>query len=204
MAKFDVSTILPILIQKATACCIIAIDGPGCAGKTTLATQLADHLGAIVVHFDDFYRVLDPHFREGLTPEQGYESYFDWERLRSELLIPLSKGQAGNFLKYDWHKNALGESLEKIHSSELLIVEGVYSCRPELRPYYSHTIFVKLPGETRKRRAEERGENTSFWIERWMAAENFYLAKVNPESAADWVFDGETGVLVSAPAAFTG
>jgi DNA helicase TIP49 (TBP-interacting protein) len=33
---------------------VIAIDGPGGAGKTTLAAWLAEALGAAVIHTDDF------------------------------------------------------------------------------------------------------------------------------------------------------
>jgi len=51
---------------------LIAIDGPGGSGKTTLAAVVAGLLdGAPVVHGDDFYRPMPDHERERLTAQQG-------------------------------------------------------------------------------------------------------------------------------------
>lgn len=197
MATFDISPLLGHLTRVATSHCVIAIDGVGCAGKTTLAAQMAEALGARIVHFDDFYRVLDPATRESLNPRDGYQNYFDWERLRNDLLIPLKMGQTGCFRKYDWSKNALGKIIENVEPTGYLIIEGVYSCRPELRTFYNHTIFVKVPREIRELRAIARDENSPFWISRWMAAEDFYITSASPESSAEWVFDGVTGEMIT-------
>jgi hypothetical protein len=73
---------------------IIAIDGPGGSGKTTLAAKVAELLdGATVIHGDDFYRPMPEHEREQLDAQLGYQHYFDWQRLRDQVLAPLRAGR---------------------------------------------------------------------------------------------------------------
>lgn len=47
---------------------------------------------AAVIHGDDFYRPMAQIERADLDPEQGYDRYFDWQRLREEILVPLAAG----------------------------------------------------------------------------------------------------------------
>lgn len=77
---------------------VIAVDGPGGSGKTTLAATAHALLdGASLVHGDDFYRPMLEHEREQLDPQQGYERYFDWQRLRDQVLAPLRAGEAARY-----------------------------------------------------------------------------------------------------------
>jgi hypothetical protein len=46
-------------------------------------------------------------------------------------------------------------------------------------------------GEERVRRRVERGQNPSAWVQRWMAAENYYLERVRPSDSAEVVVLGE-------------
>src|SRR4051812_49685989 len=58
---------------------LVAIDGGGGAGKSTLARNLADALGdATIVQMDDFYRPMPAAERAALTPGEGVDRYFDW------------------------------------------------------------------------------------------------------------------------------
>ena len=58
-------------------------------------------------------------------------------------------------------------------------VDGVYSSRPELREYAELVLWVTTSEEERVRRQVERGRNQSVWIQRWMAAENYYLEQIH-------------------------
>jgi uridine kinase len=170
---------------------IVAIDGTGGSGKSTLATAVAALLdGAVIVHGDDFYRVMPAGERERLGPEQGYQRYFDWERLRDEVLAPVRAGRAARYQRFDWSTGELGVWRE-VEPGATVIVEGVYSARPELMPYYRLTVFVDTPREVCLRRVRARGENSEEWILRWRAAEDFYLRGMWPQARVGLVVRGD-------------
>lgn len=178
----DVADGLLRLPRTRGATRIVAIDGTGGSGKTTLAAAAAGHLdGAVIVHVDDFYRPMPDREREQLDAEQGYHRYFDWERLRDQVLIPLRDDQTARFQIYDWTTGQLG-AWREIAPGTMVIVEGVYTARPELAPYYHFTVYVDTPRSVCLRRVRARGENSEEWIERWRAAEDYYLHTTWPQT----------------------
>ena len=179
---------------------LIGIDGAGGSGKSTLARQLADVLGgpdhataATVVHGDDFYRPMDPEERLRLTPAEGYELYFDWERLRDEVLAPLTSGQAADYRRYDWPSNRIapGERHHVPHSG-FVIVEGIYTVRPELEGYYDLTVFVDAPFDLALERLVKRGHDhgPGNWNLRWQASDKHYFATTEPWARLDLIVKG--------------
>ncbi|QKW22849.1 hypothetical protein HUT16_30505 [Kitasatospora sp. NA04385] len=178
------------LPQTRGATRIVAIDGAGGSGKTTLAAAVAGHLdGAVIVHVDDFYRPMPDRERELLDAEQGYQRYFDWERLRDQILIPLRDGQAARYQLYDWTTGQLG-AWREIAPGAVVIVEGVYSARPELAHYYHFTAYVDTPRDVCLQRVRARGENPEEWIRRWRAAEDYYLHTTWPQTRAKLLVRG--------------
>ncbi len=161
---------------------ITAIDGAGGSGKTTLAAAVSGQLdGSVVVHGDDFYRPMPEQERERLDAEQGYHRYFDWQRLRDQVLVPLRDQRAARYQVYDWATGELG-AWREIAPGAVVIVEGVYSVRPELAPYFHFTVYVDTPREVCLERLRARGENSEEWIRRWRAAEDHYLHTTWPQS----------------------
>jgi len=123
---------------------LVGIDGAGGSGKSTLARQLGDLREVIsVVHMDDFYRPMDEATRITLSPQEGYMRYFDWERLRDEVLTPLSMGKPGHYQRYDWPTERVLPEIVPVEPNGVVIVEGVYSLRPELAQYFDLTVFVE-------------------------------------------------------------
>ncbi|MFD0581200.1 uridine kinase family protein [Dactylosporangium darangshiense] len=170
---------------------IVAIDGAGGSGKTTVAAAVAALLdGATIVHGDDFYRPMPEPERERLSAEEGYWRYFDWERLRDEVLAPLHAGRPARYRSYDWETGDLGPWHE-IAAGTVVVVEGVYTARPELARYYGLTAYVDTPRETCLRRVRDRGENPPEWIARWRAAEDHYIRTTAPQTRADMVVRGD-------------
>ena len=169
---------------------VVAIDGAGGSGKTTLADAVAGHLnGAVIVHVDDFYRPMPDRERELLGPEQGYHRYFDWERLRDQVLVPLRDDQAARYQLYDWTTGQLG-AWREIACGTVVIVEGVYAARPELARYYHFTVYVDTPRGVCLQRVRARGENPEEWIRRWRAAEDYYLHTTWPQTRAKLLVRG--------------
>jgi uridine kinase len=168
---------------------LIGIDGLGGAGKTSLAASISEaRPDTQVVHGDDFYGPEERDWRSW-TPRQGYERYFDHQRLAAELLRPLRRGEPRRFQRYAWGRKALADWVD-VAPRGLVLVEGVYLLRPELRPLWDLTVFIDVPGRIGAARLHARGENEQGWIERWIAAENHYELAHNPAGAADLVVSG--------------
>jgi hypothetical protein len=83
-------------VPPGLTCKALAIDGPGGAGKSTLAARVSEELGGVaIVHTDDF---------------ASWENQFDWyRRLLDQLLRPLAEGQPVRYQRFDWERNVLAE-----------------------------------------------------------------------------------------------
>ena len=170
---------------------LIGIDGRSGAGKSTFANKLQEQLtDVVVIHKDDFYRVMDEKVRATLNSEQGYYRYFDWERLEHQVLCPLSTGEIADYQRYDWGKEELAETIV-VNPMNIIIVEGVYSTRPELRKYYDLCIWIETSESERLRRQINREENTNDWIQRWAAAEIFYITNFQTDLLQSMIVSGE-------------
>jgi uridine kinase len=168
---------------------VVALDGFSAAGKSTLASALSGRLDSAVVHGDDFYRDMPEAERLGLSPAGGVENYFDWRRLRSEAVEPLSEGRSATYRPFDWDAGGgLGDPVT-VDSRPVVIVEGVYSARPELASVVDVAVFVETPEHERALRRALR-HDPSEWELRWDAAEQLYFRTVRPVESFDLVVPG--------------
>ncbi len=78
-----------------------------------------------------------------------------------------------------------------MQSSGIILIEGCYAARPELRAYYDVLIWVETPERKRMVRQTARADATSAWLERWDAAERYYIEQFQPQRYADLVISGE-------------
>ena len=76
----------------------------------------------------------------------------------------------------------------------VVVVEGVYVARPALRGYLDLIAVVEAPRELCLERQRARGENDPAEIERWRAAEDWYLEHQSPRRVADVVIGATIGV----------
>lgn len=188
---YTTTDILQEVKARAKRPYLMGIDGHSGAGKSTLARKLSNFLvDAVVVHNDDFYRVMDETARATLNPEQGYNQYFDWERLEHQVLRPLSNGQIVSYQRYDWGEGELAETIE-VAPMNIVIVEGVYSTRPELFDYYDLCVWVETSEAERLRRQDARSANSNVWIQRWASAEMFYVKHFRPDLSKYMTIQGE-------------
>ena len=168
--KLNIEGLIDLIQQRAVSgqgdVTFVAIDGPSGAGKSTLAEALFASLqGAMVVHVDDFYS------DEGVDPsgdmdlEDACDQYVDWLKLFELVLKPLKDGENGYYQVYDWVSQRLDKWVT-LEPKGVLIVEGVYAMRPELREAYDVKVFVDTSPEIRLRRLGERSDNP-VWVKRW-------------------------------------
>jgi uridine kinase len=142
---------------------VLAVDGHGAAGKTTLATEAASTLGAVLLHTDDFFHPA----RETRDGELPMAQYYDWARLRAEALEPALAGGAGR-----------------------IVVEGVSSGTPALADLVTRAVFVQTPERVRLERLHDRITREQ-WDEDWLAAERVYFAS-RPPGSFDLIVSGIT------------
>ena len=163
---------------------IVAIDGPGAAGKSSLAAFLARRLGAEIVHTDDFASWDDP---------------IDWwPRLLEQVLEPLAAGRRARFTPTSW--DGLPRADIVVEPAEVVILEGVTSSRAAFRPFLAYSIWVETPRELRLARGLERdGESMRAQWEAWMALEDRYIDEERPAERADLVLPGDLDLWEGLP-----
>lgn len=83
----------------------------------------------------------------------------------------------------------MGEWVE-LPMPKIVIVEGVYTLRPQLIDLIDLKIYVEANEDLRIKRHLERAENSSAWIRRWLAAEDFYVTQDNPAQQAQLIVHG--------------
>jgi len=180
--------------QIGRATIVVAIDGGAGAGKSTLAKGIRDRLGRVsILRADHFFLPLNEYPAARLAPDQAYRLYFPWDRMRQEALIPLRCGQTARYQRYDWETDRLDQWVI-VEPNEIVLVEGVYSARPEIRPLIDLAIFVETPRDERRKRMLARGhlerDINNDWLAPWVAAEDWYFANVRPAEHADLVVAG--------------
>ena len=138
---------------------LIAIDAPGGAGKSVFACRLSNALGeAPIVPTDDF-----------ATGEPGDEW---WTRLERQVPIPLARGHAARYQRYDWESRSLAEEIE-VAAAPSVIIEGVSSDRSEAARLLALAVRLYGPRQTRLLRGLTRdGEAARDTWARWMAEED--------------------------------
>ncbi|MGH2971168.1 MAG: uridine kinase family protein, partial [Gaiellaceae bacterium] len=155
---------------------IVAVDGPGGAGKSSLAAFLARELGAAVVHTDDF---------------ASWDNPIDWwPQLIETVLSPLAAGRPARYTPTIWggpHKEDV-----VVDPGGFVILEGVTASRRAFRPYLAYAIWIETPRALRLRRGLERdGEEARGDWEGWMAGEDAYVNRERPAEHADVVLPGD-------------
>jgi uridine kinase len=183
-------------LRGAAKTVLVAIDGLGGSGKSYLAASLANEMqphrdGPVsIVHGDDFF--LPSACRSsGTVAEKPIGGDFDWRRLRKQVLDPLRRDRDARYQVYDWDRDAL-TAWRTIPHGAIVVVEGVYTLRPELRALYDLHIWVECPRHIRLARGIARdGERArARWEEDWMPSEDRYVAECEPAASADMIFDG--------------
>jgi uridine kinase len=178
---------------------VVAIDGRSGAGKSTIASQVAAAMNAALIPGDDFFAAEITSADWGArTPRERARDAIDWRRLRRLALEPLRAGRPAVWNAFDFFAGvradgSYGMSTEPVRRdpAPVIILDGVYSARPEFADLVDCTILVEAPGATRQARLARR-EDAAFleaWHERWDAAEDYYFTQIRPPSSFDLVVD---------------
>lgn len=118
---------------------LIAIDGFGGSGKSTIAKHLQELLGsAYVIGMDSFI------VKEKLGSVSPDKIAFDRQRLSQEVLLPARDGKEVRYRHLEWDTNMLSEPM-RVLDVNYLIVEGISATHPDIADYFDYTIWVDVP-----------------------------------------------------------
>lgn len=172
---------------------VVAIDGRSGVGKSTFASLLADrHQGRVVVS-DDFWCGLSAEDLFALAPAERADVCIDWQRIASEVLEPLRRAKVACWQPFDWETGAgLSSRVLTCPPAPVIVLEGAYSGREELRPFVDLTVLITLDDLTRRARlvSREGAEAMTGWHGLWDEAEDHYFALLQPPQSFDFVLEG--------------
>lgn len=180
----------------------VGIDGVDGAGKTTLADHLASFLKdqdrpILRASVDGFHNPREIRYLKGRTsPEGFYRDSYNYDALKQNLLEPLSQEGPVSFLDaiFDVNTNLeVKRSPVQAPSNAILIFDGIFLHRPELRHYWDLSIFLKVDFEVSIPRGAQRGfgspdpqDPSNF---RYIEGQKLYFSESEPEKHASIVLE---------------
>jgi uridine kinase len=134
------------------------------------------------------------------SPEGYYRDSFDYRSLVDVLLRPLGPSGSLRFRRavFDFRTDVnIDSPIEKAQGNSVLLFDGVFLLRPELRDHWDISIFVQADFAVTVSRAESRdlrlfGSADAVrrrYRERYVPGQQLYLAECLPERAASIVID---------------
>ncbi|MDP4146698.1 MAG: uridine kinase [Bacillota bacterium] len=181
---------------------IIGVDGLGGAGKSTLVNSLKlqlqnENYYSYVLHIDDF--IHPKRIRYDLSKEEWY-CYYDvqwrYDYLVKEILSPIKNGEIIDKQIERYNKEDDGYFTEGVHlvHGSVLILEGIFLQRKELKAYLDFTIYIDVPQEVRLNRVLARDgymggpeDIKCKYEKRYFPAEERYILEYSPIENADFV-----------------
>jgi uridine kinase len=196
----DVAAVVATLVERGRV--LVGVDGPDAAGKTRWADALAGALTVPVVRasVDGFHRPRRVRHRRGaLSPEGYYRDSFDQEALERELLRPFATGARDvRTAVFDHTRDAPAVvECNGVPEVAALVVDGVFLLRPELRDWWTLSVYLHVPEAVTLARGRQRDVpllGTPEVVEhryraRYLPGQALYRAEADPHAGADVVLD---------------
>lgn len=184
---------------------------PTALGRAELVAALADLLAGLpsgtpakvaISGLDDFH--LPGHrgrsTREEWTPRSYYDGSYDYAAFRALVLDPLSPGGSRRCrlsLFSSFHDSFLPETWVEVEDNAVMLADGIFLLRPELRACWDYVIWIEIDEVTSLARARERD---TAWVgdadvverryrQRSFPAYRLYVAETGGSANADAVID---------------
>jgi uridine kinase len=183
---------------------VVGIDGPDCAGKTTIADSLAVALRTPTVRasVDGFNRPRAMRYERGeLSAEGYYLDSFDYPALLDRCLLPFRGGEpALRTTSYEHRRDTEDPGgAVAVPARAVLIVDGVFLLRPELREVWTLSVYLRVSPTETLRRAHRRDldlfgsrkEIERRYAGRYLPGQALYRERADPEMHAHILVDNE-------------
>ncbi|MFD4637173.1 uridine kinase [Lentzea sp. NPDC058436] len=163
---------------------VVAVDGRGGAGKSTVVERLRRHVPRSgVVHTDDI---------------AWNQAYFDWGGLiAGNVLAPLHRGEAVAFRPPAWAEHGRPGAIRVPAGLDVVWVEGTGILREELAAWIDASIWVQGDLDEQQRRLVARDGDSAEQrrhVAAWLAEELPFLLRERPWERATVVVAGTTGL----------
>lgn len=174
----------------------VGLDGRSGSGKSTLAEQAQALLGTdilTIIEGDSFCGGGSSASWDARTVEEKVAGVIDWRRQR-KLLEALRQMGEGSWRPFDWDSEdwdsepvPLAAEPMTCRATPIVLLEGAYSCRPELADLLDLRILLEVPVERRRQQLLQRegAEYREDWERRWSEAEAYYFGQVVSEEEFD-------------------
>lgn len=185
----------------------VAIDGRSAAGKSALANELVDRLGAsgrqiLSSSIDDFHPPGYKNRAAGAgfaSPEEYLRDGYDFEAFRRSVLDPLGPGGERRCRLAHW-KAYQDEPYEEewvvAQETAVLVAEAAFAFLPSLHGSWEMTIWLHIDTATLLERVSVRDR----WIghpdqivtryrQQWLPRHRYYEEHYRPDERADVVVD---------------
>jgi uridine kinase len=175
---------------------VVGLDGRSGSGKSTLAASLALAVGGAAVNVDDFSNPGPNADTWTGSTESKVDEAIDWRRLRAEALQPLLAGKVASWHPFDFvGRMGLDARVITCSPAPVIILDGLYSTRPELVDLINFSVLVEAPDNLRALRlvAREGEEYIRKWQPIWDAAEDYYFTVLRPRGSFDLVVVSDEG-----------
>lgn len=180
------------------------MDGRTASGKTSFADELAAIVGCagrpvIRASIDGFHRPRAVRYRRGrLSPDGYYENARDLEAFRRLLLDPLGPDGDGLYIasSFDLQRDEpVDLRPQQAPADAVLIADGTFLQRAELKPAWDFVIFLDVPKEEARRRciardgpASDEASVAQLYDLRYAPAFARYETECGPAEEADMLF----------------
>lgn len=183
---------------------VIGIDGLGGAGKSTIVNLLkqkllSDNYHSFILHIDYF---IHPRYIRYNEFKEEWHCYYDiqwrYDYLIKEILAPIKKGiQIDKQIElYNKEKDAYILEPIKISKGSILLLEGIFLQRKEIKEYLDYIIYLEVPKDLRLNRVINRDgyignleDIKSKYEKRYFPAEDKYIEEYSPAENADFVLN---------------
>jgi uridine kinase len=132
-----------------------------------------------------------------LSASEKVEKVIDWQGMRAQVLEPLLAKKPASWHPLDFQPEIgwIGwkEETVTLEPAAVILVDGVYSARPELSDLVDLTVLVEADDEVRHKRLVIR-EGQDFmqrWHQLWDSAEEYYFTHICPRSSFDLIVRNE-------------
>ncbi|HET6908361.1 MAG TPA: hypothetical protein VFH54_03400 [Mycobacteriales bacterium] len=190
------------LIDRLGDRAMVAFDGPDAAGKTFAADAVAARMQRpnVRASIDGFHKPKAVRLRHGISaPASYYNDGFDYAALQTRLLLPFRTGaDSVEVAIYDYRREAADVVVRRgLPAGTVLLCDGVFLLRGELRDLWTLRIYLDVAPETTLRRAVLRdaelfGSDAAVvdrYRARYLPAQDLYVAEANPRANAHIVID---------------